>query len=143
MERRSRAALICNIYPVGGGGAAEPFPVQRTAAGVCRLTVAYVSSDNVTESRRRRRRRRLTAAEATRLKRGQRNRPGNKVTPPPSVSPSRPSLRRRQIEKEDRSSELDHLREKLEKNQLLISRLQEEKETAHRENERLLEKYDR
>lgn len=48
-----------------------------------------------------------------------------------------------QLEKEDKASELEHLRDKLEKNQLLIARLQEEKETAHRESERLLEKYDR
>ena len=63
--------------------------------------------------------------------------------PLPTLTRSCPDPTAPQIEKEDKSSEMEHLREKLEKNQLLISRLQEEKETAHRENERLLEKYDR
>ena len=48
-----------------------------------------------------------------------------------------------QIEKEDKNSEIEHLKDKLDKNELLVCRLQEEKETLQREHERLAEKYER
>ena len=48
-----------------------------------------------------------------------------------------------QIEKEDKHTEIHHLNDKLDKNQLLICRIQEEKETLQRDHERLAEKYER
>lgn len=48
-----------------------------------------------------------------------------------------------QIEKDDLLTEIEILKEKLEKNQIILQKALEDKETANKEFERMLEKYDR
>lgn len=48
-----------------------------------------------------------------------------------------------QMERDDRSTEVDILKDKLEKAQAQVSRAQDEKDVANREFERALEKFDK
>lgn len=47
------------------------------------------------------------------------------------------------MERDDRSTEVDILKDKLEKAQAQVSRAQDEKDVANREFERALEKFDK
>lgn len=48
-----------------------------------------------------------------------------------------------QMERDDVVTEVDILKEKLDKSQMMLSKTLEDKETANKEFERMLEKYDR
>lgn len=64
----------------------------------------------------------------------------------PSITPpvtNRCLIPLKQMERDDRATEVDILKEKLEKAQAQVTRAQDEKETANREFERALEKCDK
>lgn len=48
-----------------------------------------------------------------------------------------------QMERDDMLTEVEILKEKLEKNQLVLQKTLDDKDTANKEFERMLEKYDR